>query len=337
MDYLAEIYKQLNKLTQTEKKELFQSLNIETTKEDTFHKQLENTRFAKGLSCPFCGETHIKRNGKNKKGHQRYLCHGCTRTFGVTSSSIFAGTRYPDKWFYYFELMLQGLSLRKIAVELEIHLSTAFYWRHKILLALSTKLTEGLNGIVEADETYVLESKKGKNQVKKIEERPARKRGGKAKKRGISCEQVSILTATDRNGNSVLEVAGFGKISSQTVDEILHFHLEDVSTFCSDAAPVFTQYTKNQGFEHCVLNGSKGERVKKGIFHIQTINACHKRLKEWLRPFSGVATKYLNQYLAWFQFLEQHKKNNLKGLKSEFFTDIFTNSWHIKTLFLQAV
>jgi len=33
-------------------------------------------------------------------------------------------------------------------------------------------------------------------------------------------------------------------------------------------------------------------------FHIANVNACHSRLKEWLRPFHGVATKNLPNYLA---------------------------------------
>ena len=43
-----------------------------------------------------------------------------------------------------------------------------------------------LKGIVEADETYVLESRKGARGLG----RKARRRGGKAKKRGLSREQV---------------------------------------------------------------------------------------------------------------------------------------------------
>ena len=53
-----------------------------------------------------------------------------------------------------------------------------------------------LKGIVEADETYVLESRKGARGLG----RKARRRGGKAKKRGLSREQVPVLMAADRSG-----------------------------------------------------------------------------------------------------------------------------------------
>ena len=29
------------------------------------------------------------------------------------------------------------------------------------------------------------------------------------------------------------------------------------------------------------------------------VNGYHGRLKEWLRPFHGVATNYLDNYLGW--------------------------------------
>ena len=59
--------------------------------------------------------------------------------------------------------------------------STAFRWRHRFLAAARSD-SEVLKGIVEADETYVLESRKGARGLG----RKARRRGGKAKKRGLS-------------------------------------------------------------------------------------------------------------------------------------------------------
>ena len=50
---------------------------------------------------------------------------------------------------------------------------------------------------------------------------------------------------------------------------------------------------------HEVLNQSAGERVR-GELHIQTVNSLHERIKNFLRPRRGVATKYLGNYLHWF-------------------------------------
>ena len=55
---------------------------------------------------------------------------------------------------------------------------------------------------MEADETYVLESRKGARGLG----RKARQRGGKAKKRGLSREQVPVLMAADPSGTTVSAV-----------------------------------------------------------------------------------------------------------------------------------
>ena len=79
--------------------------------------------------------------------------------------------------------------------------ATAFRWRHRFLAAARSD-PEVLKGIVEADETYVLESRKGARGLG----RKARRRGGKAKKRGLSREQVPVLMAADRSGTTVSAV-----------------------------------------------------------------------------------------------------------------------------------
>jgi len=105
--------------------------------------------------------------------------------------------------------MIKGYSLRKCAEELhgEVTHVTPFYWRHKILAALKKIPAAAFPGIVEMDETYFLFSEKGR---RKITERKPRKRGGKAKYRGISNDQVCILVARDRQKMTYSGVLGRG-------------------------------------------------------------------------------------------------------------------------------
>ena len=44
-----------------------------------------------------------------------------------------------------------------------------------------------------------------------------------------------------------------------------------------------------------------------GVFHIQNVNAYDSRLKNWMRRFHGVATKYLEHYLGWRRLLERYR------------------------------
>ena len=61
---------------------------------------------------------------------------------------------------------------------------------------------------------------------------------------------------------------------------------------------------REMGVAHRAVNLSKGIRVLAGVYHIQNANAYHSRLKEWMRRFHGVATKYLDHYLGWRRMIE---------------------------------
>ena len=64
--------------------------------------------------------------------------------------------------------------------------------------------------------------------------------------------------------------------------------------------------------QHQELNAKAGVRVKRGIFHIQNVNGHHSRLKGWMRRFNGVATRWLDNYLGWFRFIDRHGQMDRK-------------------------
>lgn len=68
------------------------------------------------------------------------------------------------------------------------------------------------------DETYFLYSEKGK---RNISERKSRKRGGKAKYRGISNDQICVLVARDRQKMTFSGVLGRGRIRTTKLDEAM--------------------------------------------------------------------------------------------------------------------
>ncbi|OXM84021.1 IS1595 family transposase [Paenibacillus rigui] len=303
------VFGDFSDLTKSEQHSLFQAIRdtlFLEPKDDIANMvgEIREVRFSNGLACIHCGSVGIKRNGKYRS-RQRYLCKDCGRTFNDMTASPISGTHHPHKWLKYFNMMVEGVPLPKIAEELEIHISTAFYWRHKILNALRSLGFAKLRGIIESDETYFLESDKGK---KDVTHRKPRKRGGKAKKRGISSEQISIVVAHDRNGNVLSKMAGRGRITADEIDHSLDGFLDEEIVLCSDSATNYKAFAKKKGIPHEILNAHKGIRIKKGVFLIQHVNAYHRRLKKWMERFNGVATEYIDNYLFWFRFLELHKQ-----------------------------
>ena len=63
---------------------------------------------------------------------------------------------------------------------------------------------------------------------------------------------------------------------------------------------------KKLDVDHKRLIAQDKERVIDGVYHIQTLNNYMMRWKTWLSRFHGVGTAYLEHYLSWFRFMEQH-------------------------------
>src|SRR5699024_4243101 len=116
-----------------------------------------------------------------------------------------------DKWLAYLQCLIESATVRKAAARVAVAKSTSFRWRHRFIAAVRHEPRPQLSGIVEADETYHLESQKGSRNL----DRPPRKRGGKARRRGISAELDCILVARDRNRQTCDFVTGRGPVTAE--------------------------------------------------------------------------------------------------------------------------
>ncbi len=79
------------------------------------------------------------------------------------------------------------------------------------------------------------------------------------------------------------------------------------AVLCSDGAGVYAAFARRCHITHRIVHNRPGQRVRAGAFHIQNVNAYHRRLKEWMGRFHGVATRYLPHYLAWRRMLERYR------------------------------
>ena len=174
--------------------------------------------------------------------------------------------------------------------------NTAFRWRHRFLAAESRNPRK-LVGIVEADETCVLESRKGERCL----DRKARHRGGKASKRGRSSEQVPVLVAADRSGMTVSAVLPM--VNADALREVIEPVVGEDIVLVSDGHRAYPPCAAAMGVRQEALNLSGGKRVR-NAFHIQTVNNRHGQLKGLLGRNRGTAIKYLDNYLNWFRQVE---------------------------------
>ncbi len=101
------------------------------------------------------------------------------------------------------------------------------------------------------DETYIAESFKG-NHTKSgfVMPRPSRKRGKEVTKRGISSEQVCVLTSLDRQGNIDAELICKRRMKSSDLSRALEGHIEVGSILCTDSHPSYIKFVEEFGLAH---------------------------------------------------------------------------------------
>jgi hypothetical protein len=228
----------------------------------------------------------------------RYRCKGCQRTFNALTNTPLAGLRMKDKWPAQAAAMIEGVSVAKAAKRCAVDHTTAFRWRHRFLASLAGDKPGVLSGIVEGDETCILKSFKGQRSGLP---RQARKRGGKSAKHGMSAEQVPVLVARDRQGATTDAV--LPKLNRMSITAALGGIVTSANEFCCDGGTAIVAFARRAGIPTHILPMPGKPNLQAPDFHINNVNAYHSRLKEWLRPFHGVATKNLPNYLGWRRIL----------------------------------
>lgn len=265
--------------------------------------------------CPRCGGTAVVRDGYDGD-RPRFRCRktplgGCGRRFNAFTGTPLARMRKPELWLAYARLMAEGKSIDEIhEAGIGIARLTAFRWRHRLLKLPAATESRRLEGVVEADETFFRSSFKGSRGWKNgnpPENRPPRYRGGPALKRGLSGEQVPVLTALDRAGGVIERVLKPPRNEAEII-AALDGRIAPGSVVCSDGLKAYVKVAVKAGSEHRRVHQPKpgaGKLIgakprKKGRLGLGRVNSHHERLKTFInRQRYGVSTRYLANYLGW--------------------------------------
>ena len=248
--------------------------------------------------CPHCRGREMVRWGQSD-AMPRYRCKSCRRTFNALTKTPLAHLRMKDKWGTQAQALIDGVTIAAAAKRCGVDYKTAFRWRHRFLQSLAGDKPSSLFGIVESDETFILESFKGKRSGLP---RKARKRGGKSAKRGLSAEQIPVIVARDRHGATTDAV--LPKLNRASIAAALDGIVTPANEFCCDGGSAIVAFARKAGIPTHILPAPGKPNPSAPDFHINNVNAYHGRLKEWLRRFHGVATKNLANYLGWRRTLE---------------------------------
>jgi len=162
-----------------------------------------------------------------------------------------------------------------------------FRWRHRFLASAAKTNANALSGIIEVDETWFLESCKGK---RRLTHRMARKRGGQGSKKK-KADKVQVVIVRDRNGH-ISDLVG-PMLSKSAVHAFLKPIIDHDSILCSDGHSWYKTFSAEHDIAHHRLITLDHQRVIGREYHIQNVNGYISRLKGWIARFRGVGTAYL--------------------------------------------
>lgn len=79
--------------------------------------------------------------------------------------------------------------------------------------------------------------------------------------------------------------------------------------FCTGDSRALASTANEIGVTHRPVNVSAGRRAIAKVYNILNVNS---RLKNWIRRFHGVGTKYLDSYLGWLRTLDRFPTSGLQ-------------------------
>ena len=324
---LMDLAETIEKLTEEERAVLNILIGNKNKSESSVETLLSGLRFSEKRVCPFCGGTHVVKNGKRADGTQKYICRECGRNPLATSNSLLCGTHKDlTTWLKFIECELNDESLKQTAEKCGIHLNTALEWRHKLHEAVSnSKKEEQLSGVIEMDETYPTVSYKGNHSKNKefTMPREAHKRGSQVSKRGLSNELLCIPCAVDENGNVIGRSIKCGAVSYAGLNALYSKDtITDNSTIVTDSCKAYILLASDCKSE--LIQIAAGEHTN-GDYNIQRVNSFHTSFMTLINyKHRGVSSKHINGYLAWCAFKFKETFVTLKNMIVRSFGDSFS-------------
>ena len=245
--------------------------------------------------CPHCGNIGAYKL-EPKPGSKRpvrpgvYKCAACRKQFTVTVGTIFESSRVPlNKWLYAIHLMCsskKGVSAKQLERDLEVQYKTAWFLCHRIRKAMEKEpLRSKLDGVVEADETYV---------------------GGKLRKGGprpqgplSGGKKMVVYTLVSRDGEARSQLVDDAK--AETLQTVMRNEVEGEAHIMTDGAHAYWG-TDAYFRSHETVDHTRGEYVR-GIVHTNFAESYFSLLKRGiLGIFHHVSRKHIQRYLEEFDF-----------------------------------
>lgn len=287
-------------------------------------------------TCPHCRGGWLRKHGyfhrKDGSRQQRYRCLRCGRTSNPGTATIHARLRKRAEFARMWDREMQDLPLRAVAARLNVHLSTAFRWRHRMLGELCKQPRPALAGDVGVTHVFIPYSEKGSrtglgpgSYGYQDPLRPSSRRGRSAQwgtrsqvqhaagesphpqrrprfRRFVDGRPTCVLLARAEQ-HQEFSIIGSQRLSAESLQAGLEDLIDPEASVYAFGPGPYEEACERLGlrcfdgwttsFEQLKRAARTGRALTEAISEPSTPHA-------WLKRFRGVATRYLHHYMAWF-------------------------------------
>lgn len=271
--------------------------------EEAARTLLESIRWPDGAVCPHCGVVGnaTKLQGKAHRAGL-YQCGDCGKQFTVTVGTVFEDSHIPlNKWLIAFYMMCASktqVSALQIQRQLELgSYRTAWHMCHRIRFAMADLAPAGkLDGIVEADETYI---------------------GGKARGKGRAYvgNKTAVVSVVERGGRVRSKVVAAGRVSGAELSAILTDNVEPTAHLNTDESPLYTKPGKDFASHDTVCHAEEEyARHDLETGRLATTNTAEGFFGNAKRSLDGthhhIGRKHLSLYMAEIDYKYNTRKDS---------------------------
>lgn len=251
--------------------------------EDSAMQYVEEMRWHGKRVCPYCGEVHGQYALTRKDGKGYYKCSKCKKVYTVRTGTIFQRSHVSfQKWLmaiYLFLTERKGVSSLQLSKEIGVTQDTAWYMLQRIRHSCETREDVLLQGIVEADATYIGGRESNKHESKKL-------RAGRG-----TVGKTAVLGMKERKGK--VRAVVLHDTSRAAVHSVLDSHVAQNATLMTD------EHSSYEGTKrvHKVVNHSAKQFVDgmASTNEIESVWACLKR--SFYGIYHSFSTKHLQRYV----------------------------------------
>jgi transposase-like protein len=272
--------------------------------------------------CPHCNSTKVyttkSRSTKaSKRDIPEYRCANkeCAKKFTATVGTIFQSSKIPLRTWYAAIFLLttgkKGVSSIQLAEQLQVTQKTAWFLNHRIREMYKETAPDMLEGIIEADETYV----GGKNKNRHVNKKKGEGTGG----RPALDDKTPVVGLLQRDGKVLTFVVP--STGSDILHPIMVDHVASGSTLITDSYRSY--YGLEDRYNHIKVKPDVESYKTDRHFHTNNIENFWSTFKRgYIGIYHFMSPQHLHRYTGEFGY----RYNNREHSGVEKFKDVVKNS-----------